>query len=515
MTLPDTLLASPLARSIARSTWWAFAVVAVAGCALGGGEPPDAGAPDTSIQVDAELPGDDARVAPVESCRVGAVRGCGSDVGACRAGTQTCFEGAWGACEGESPPVAETCGTGDADCDGRIGCDDDDCHGAPCAADPPAPVCVDAWTLRTFRGEGVCADGGCALESLDTPCAGGCERGACLACVDEPWQLTTVDAAGDTGRFPDIAVDAVGVVHVAYGDVDTLSLRYARRDASGAWSMETAHTEGSSSPTIAVDAFGTAHLFGHSYMHAGDLYAARRRDGSWVRANLEPTRSLQLDAAIDPAGDVAYAHVRGTALGISRATGATWITEPVPTPAPRPTLPTVAFDASGGLHVAYRDQDAQDLWYSHRDASGEWTHEHVVGGEPRVNMPTLALDRGSPVVAYTEQAAGEVRFVRRDARGAWVDERVEAGASASPGHRTAIAADRLGGLHFVYHSPASSRLRYARRAPDGVWSRRDLDASGSTGLTPSVTVAPDLRVHVAYWIGATRDLGYATARFCP
>ena len=46
-------------------------------------------------------------------------RGCGTDVGACTAGTQVCTAGAWGTCSGTGP-VPETCNNVDDDCDGVI-----------------------------------------------------------------------------------------------------------------------------------------------------------------------------------------------------------------------------------------------------------------------------------------------------------------------------------------------------------------------------------------------------------
>ena len=47
-------------------------------------------------------------------------RACGSDVGACRPGTQTCDAGAWGACEGGNPSTDEACDALDNDCDGTV-----------------------------------------------------------------------------------------------------------------------------------------------------------------------------------------------------------------------------------------------------------------------------------------------------------------------------------------------------------------------------------------------------------
>jgi hypothetical protein len=46
-------------------------------------------------------------------------RSCGSDVGECRAGTQTCQGGFWGACTGGAGSNPEVCDGKDNDCDGR------------------------------------------------------------------------------------------------------------------------------------------------------------------------------------------------------------------------------------------------------------------------------------------------------------------------------------------------------------------------------------------------------------
>jgi len=54
-------------------------------------------------------------------CSTGDTRTCGSDVGRCRTGTETCdASGAWGACAGERAPVAELCNGQDDDCDGAV-----------------------------------------------------------------------------------------------------------------------------------------------------------------------------------------------------------------------------------------------------------------------------------------------------------------------------------------------------------------------------------------------------------
>ncbi len=47
------------------------------------------------------------------------VRGCGSDVGVCVAGTESCTGGAWGECAGSVGPSTERCDHQDDDCDGQ------------------------------------------------------------------------------------------------------------------------------------------------------------------------------------------------------------------------------------------------------------------------------------------------------------------------------------------------------------------------------------------------------------
>ena len=50
----------------------------------------------------------------------GVTRPCGSNVGACRSGVETCAAGGWGGCEGAVGPVAEICDTVDNDCNGVV-----------------------------------------------------------------------------------------------------------------------------------------------------------------------------------------------------------------------------------------------------------------------------------------------------------------------------------------------------------------------------------------------------------
>jgi hypothetical protein len=62
------------------------------------------------------------------ACTNGAQQACGSDVGECKKGKQTCAGGAWGACAGQVAASEELCDCKDNDCDGHTD------EGTACAA---------------------------------------------------------------------------------------------------------------------------------------------------------------------------------------------------------------------------------------------------------------------------------------------------------------------------------------------------------------------------------------------
>lgn len=67
------------------------------------------------------------------------------------------------------------------------GCQDGACLGDPCAGvtcdQPPADVCVDNHTLRSYDPRGDCVEGQCSYPFEDIPCENGCSDGACVGCT--------------------------------------------------------------------------------------------------------------------------------------------------------------------------------------------------------------------------------------------------------------------------------------------------------------------------------------------
>ncbi|MEM6729949.1 MAG: MopE-related protein, partial [Myxococcota bacterium] len=124
-------------------------------------------------------------------CTGDETRACGTDVGECQAGTQTCNAGAWGDCMGAVDPVLELCNDLDDNCDGTDddGCDDDGdgyCDAAIMVMGSPGICpnggndCDDSVATGATVNPGateVCTDG------IDNDCLGGADRADLASCA--------------------------------------------------------------------------------------------------------------------------------------------------------------------------------------------------------------------------------------------------------------------------------------------------------------------------------------------
>ena len=86
------------------------------------------------------------------TCDDGVQRMCGTDIGECTTGAQTCTGGSWSPCS-DTPPTSDRCNGLDDDCDGIT---DEDC---PCLNDATLPCGADTGRCGDRFGEQRCAEG--------------------------------------------------------------------------------------------------------------------------------------------------------------------------------------------------------------------------------------------------------------------------------------------------------------------------------------------------------------------
>ncbi len=107
----------------------------------------------------------DGKIDDMCACKGGETRPCGSSVGECKPGTETCSTaGVWGACMGAIGPKPETCNMKDDNCNGMVD------EGDVCPKTPPVVMCpgglsATVGTAVTLTGSGSDPDGGSVTYS--------------------------------------------------------------------------------------------------------------------------------------------------------------------------------------------------------------------------------------------------------------------------------------------------------------------------------------------------------------
>jgi len=238
----------------------------------------------------------------------------------------------------------------------------------------------------------------------------------------DTWTDHKVDAAatGVLNADPDLAVDAVGTVHVVWSQGnDTADVFYSHSvDGGETWSQATRVNENVTAgwrgqPTLVVDAGGRIHVAWYDDRLRGgddpDVWYAWSDDGSsWSRPDkrLSTVPGDDPSLALGPSGELYVAYrAYGTADGIYFARsldgGGTW-SDPnlaVPTFPEIADEPSLAVDDGGVVAVAYRGSDDlnAEIYVARSSDQGDtWStpviasHDDGVPVENRQSAPALA-----------------------------------------------------------------------------------------------------------------------------
>jgi hypothetical protein len=300
--------------------------------------------------------------------------------------------------------------------------------GPDCATCPGVPngvaICQsDACGIRCDDGFRLC-DGTCAACPTEGVSVRGCDGAACIAARCEPeWRpcdggcchLTeswTTELTPLPEAMATIAVDAAGVVHIAYASSDEVV--YARREA-GVWTTETAYSGPRVIREISMAVDGTTPVIAFfSGAEDRSLFLARRGADGWsfetVADSITVTPSVSL--AIDASGRAHLAHSGPAGPEYTWWTGTEWSSERIPGTSRRLSLaltstgqPVVAANVAVGIQVA------------RRTTSG-WMSELEVRS---ANRARIAIDASDHIHVVLSLSARQLQYVRETSTG-WVTE---------------------------------------------------------------------------------------------
>jgi hypothetical protein len=208
----------------------------------------------------------------------------------------------------------------------------------------------------------------------------------CSATCGTPgnWQVTAVDTAGTVGRFTSLAVDGTGRVHVSYYNLDNGYLKYATCAATctalAGWQtasiLQTGGPAFSTASRLAVDGTGRVQVT-HYDLTNGDLiymtcaancttlsnWSGTAVDsvgdvGSWASLVVDATGRAHISYLDATNGDLKYA-----TCAASCATTSSWQLMAVDQTGLVGAYTSLAVDASGAVHVSYRDATNGTLKY--------------------------------------------------------------------------------------------------------------------------------------------------------
>lgn len=331
------------------------------------------------------------------------------------------------------------------------------------------------------------------------------------------WVPSTIDTAGDAGRYSSLAVDKKGWLHIGYYDLLARKLKYATNESSGVWRESIVPDVGDVGryASLAVDASGFAHISYYD-LDNRDLRYATNASGSWVAVLVDGVgdvgsyTSLKLDAL----GKIHISYYDAIQGALKHATNASgvWAVETVDDPASAVGwYSSLAVDGNGKLHISYYDVTDRNLKYAN-NVSGIWDVSTTVDAAGDVGKySSLAIDgKGKLHIGYYDETNGRLKYAT-NATGAWASEIADG--AGFVGSYASLALDQAGKVHIGYQDAIGGDLKYATNA-SGSWANSIVDDAGDVGAYASLAVDGAGTVHISYYDAENGDLKYA-AKYLP
>jgi hypothetical protein len=249
--------------------------------------------------------------------------------------------------------------------------------------------------------------------------------------------------------------------------------------------------------------------------------------GAWTAGTVDPGTDLGQYGmlALDAQGGLRAAYYDNTnhILKLAyRPAGGSWTTSVIDNTADAGMGSWIAVDASGGTHVAYFEQTHGKVRYAHQASpAGSWSIEEQIESD-QAWAPSIAVDpQGGIVMSYFDTTAGSLKVAYRPAAGAWGTTVVDSNAfdktrmEFDSQWMTSLVLDSRGGRHIAYYDYIHGAIQYAYQPAGGAWSHSTIDAVGSFGGAPSLTIDRQDGLHVAYHHGTAASTGELKYAYLP
>jgi hypothetical protein len=319
------------------------------------------------------------------------------------------------------------------------------------------------------------------------------------------WRLETLA----TGRWPAIAVDASGELHVCWAGVTGTTISYLRVGPER--KAETVDADGQSQCSLAVDANGIVHV---AYTSRFGLRHAKREADTWTSATVDAQGlpggrrfdgpAIALSAAGVPR--IAYRRTVSGTVSLAVATRADpasgWTIDPTAIQGlvgPR----SIAVDAGGASRLATTDELGQSVSAWRRETRG-WVRETAQSLAPTAgDGPPIVLDaesnarmawwqRDAPTTANTVA----LKLYETGAPGTtgWTAETV----ATLDGLGTRVAISVAGGMRRVAVVDAAGTVRLYTRGAAAAWTGETFPTQGGAAASLDFVVGTDQQLRIVF-----------------
>ena len=330
------------------------------------------------------------------------------------------------------------------------------------------------------------------------------------------WKITVVDDSASVGEYTSITLDDNGDTHIAYFDRSNLDLKYAT-NKSGTWFAEIAIPDGDAGilNSIGVDKDVFVHIAFVNYtddIFNYNLWYATNKFGDWEYSLVDSFASRP-SLAVDGSGSIhiSYAKLVGINIGSLKYAHnlfGFWLSQFIAIEGNRGEYSSIALDDNDIVHIVDRDYGEELLYYI-TNKSGRWDSTvipHQIGSG---KYPSLAIDSLGYFFVSHYNWRHHLLNVSSNESGGWKTDIIDVGRFVGD-HDISLTNDGI--PYCAYEDDGHNRLMHAKQI-GSVWDISTVDGYDNAVMGYlSLAVGEDNSSHVSYIFGGYPDLfvKYAT-----